>query len=43
VVGVNRDDRGFVSSLKLERSGDHPVEFVIDCSGFRSLILQQAL
>jgi hypothetical protein len=43
VVGVNRDERGFVSSLALERGGDHPVEFVIDCSRFRSLILQQAL
>ena len=43
VVGVNRDERGYVSSLALERGGDHPVEFVIDCSGFRSLILQQAL
>lgn len=43
VVGIKRDERGFVSSLALERSGDHPVEFVIDCSGFRSLILQQAL
>jgi hypothetical protein len=43
VVGVNRDERNFVSSLALERGGDHPVEFLIDCLGFRSLILQQAL
>lgn len=43
VVGVNRDERGFISSLALERGGDYPIEFVVDCSGFRSLILQQAL
>jgi tryptophan 6-halogenase len=43
VVDAERDKQGHVSSLTLERSGDHPVEFVIDCSGFRSLILQQAL
>jgi hypothetical protein len=43
VVGVNRDERSFVSSLALERGGDHPVEFLIDCLGFRSLILQQTL
>lgn len=40
VGDVKRDEQGRVSSLTLERSGDHPVEFVIDCSGFRSLILQ---
>lgn len=43
VVDVNLDDRGHVASLSLERGGEYPVEFVIDCSGFRSLILQKAL
>jgi tryptophan halogenase len=43
VVDVARDERGFISALELSRSGSHPVEFVIDCSGFRSLILRQAL
>ncbi|MBK20469.1 MAG: tryptophan halogenase [Rhodospirillaceae bacterium] len=43
VVDVTLDERGFVSALELKELGTHPVEFVIDCSGFRSLILQQAL
>jgi tryptophan halogenase len=43
VERVNLDDRGFIGSLTLTRGGDYPVEFVIDCTGFRSLILGQAL
>jgi tryptophan halogenase len=40
---VNLDERGFVKSLTLRRQGDHPIDLVIDCTGFRGSILQQAL
>lgn len=43
VTDVKLDDRGFVSALELERGGRHAVELVIDCTGFRSLVLQKAL
>lgn len=39
MVGVEKDARGFVSALRLERNGRHEVELVIDCTGFRSLLL----
>ena len=40
---VELDERGFVSALQLEKAGRFPVQFVIDCTGFRGSILQQAL
>src|ERR1051326_1567011 len=43
VDSVNLDERGFVKSLKLRRQGEHPIDLVIDCTGFRGSILQQAL
>jgi len=43
VDAVILDERGFVKSLGLRRNGEHAVELVIDCTGFRSSILQQAL
>lgn len=43
VDAVNLDERGFVKSLALRRGGEHAVELVIDCTGFRGTILQQAL
>jgi len=43
VVDVTLDARGYVEALELKEHGTHPVEFVIDCSGFRSLILRQAM
>jgi tryptophan halogenase len=43
VDAVNLDERGFVKSLGLRRHGEHGVELVIDCTGFRGSILQQAL
>lgn len=43
VTAVNLDERGFVKSLTLEQRGDWPVEFVIDCTGFRGLIIKEAL
>jgi tryptophan halogenase len=43
VVGVERDARGHVAALRLEQGGRRPVELVIDCSGFRGLIINEAL
>lgn len=43
VDAVNLDERGFVKSLGLRRKGEHRVDLVIDCTGFRGSILQQAL
>ena len=43
VDAVNLDERGFVKSLNLRREGEHAVDLVIDCTGFRGSILQQAL
>ena len=40
---VNLDERRFVKSLSLRRQGEHAVDLVIDCTGFRGSILQQAL
>ncbi len=39
MTGVERDERGFITALNLERNGRHDVELVIDCTGFRSMLL----
>src|SRR5262249_4376650 len=41
VVDVLLDETGAVSGLQLQRGGLRPVEFVIDCTGFRSLIIDR--
>lgn len=43
VDAVHKDERGFISSLTLRERGEHPIELVIDCTGFRGVIVQQAL
>jgi hypothetical protein len=43
VIGVERDDRGHIAALQLAEGGRHPVEFVVDCSGFRGLLINEAL
>jgi tryptophan halogenase len=43
VLWVERDERGFVSALHLKEQGREAVELVIDCTGFKSLILQETL
>jgi tryptophan 6-halogenase len=43
VVGVERDQRGHIGALLLESGGKHPVELVVDCSGFRGLLINQEL
>ncbi len=40
---VEQDERGFISKLHLRERGEHKVEFVIDCTGFRGVIAQQTL
>lgn len=38
VLDVEKDEKGFISALKLEKNGRHPVELVIDCTGFRGVV-----
>lgn len=43
MVSVKQDERGFVLALELERTGRHDVELLIDCTGFRGLVINEAL
>jgi flavin-dependent dehydrogenase len=43
VDAVNLDERGFVKSLTLRERGEHVIDLVVDCTGFRGAILQKAL
>ena len=43
VEEVNLDERGFVSELVLKEHGSHPIEFVIDATGFASVIIGKAM
>lgn len=43
VVEVFQDETGAISGLQLEQNGHVPVEFVIDCTGFKSLIMKEVL
>ena len=43
VNNVNLDEKGFVKSLDLRVHGEHPIEFVIDATGFASIIINKAL
>ena len=43
VQDVTVDERGFVESLTLEQRGVHPIEFVIDATGFASIIIGKAM
>ena len=43
VVGVRRAADGGIAALQLKQRGEVPVEFVIDCTGFRSRLLHQEL
>lgn len=38
VVDVTHDESGAISALQLQQRGKYPVEFVVDCTGFKSLI-----
>lgn len=43
VTSVEQDERGYISAFQLEREGHHPVELVIDCTGFKGLIIKEVL
>lgn len=43
LIDVELDEAGFIAALQLKEGGRHPVELVLDCTGFRSLLLQKAL
>lgn len=43
VVDVKLDERGYIASLQLEERGNWPIELVIDCTGFRGLLINKAL
>ena len=43
IAQVQKDERGFVSALTLEDGRSIEGEFFIDCSGFRSLLLGDAM
>ncbi len=43
VTAVNLDERGAVESLTLAEHGEWPIELVLDCTGFRGLIIMEAL
>ncbi len=43
VVDVKQDDRGFIKSLQLKENGEWPVELVVDCAGFRGLLINQVM
>lgn len=43
VQSVNLSETGFVESLTLEQRGQHEIEFVIDATGFASIIIGKAM
>lgn len=43
VVDVEKDERGFITALTLKEKDRQPVELVIDCTGFRGVLINGAL
>lgn len=43
VEDIQLDEKGFVSELILRENGSFPIEFIIDATGFASIILNKAL
>ena len=43
LVEVEQDEAGFITHLSLQENGRLPVELVVDCTGFRGLLIQQTL
>ena len=40
---VTLDERGFIARLEMESGASHAADFFVDCSGFRGLLINQAL
>jgi tryptophan 6-halogenase len=43
VLGAERDARGHIAALELKTGGRRAIELVVDCSGFRGLLINEAL
>lgn len=43
VLDVEQDERGYVSALQLDKTGRHEVELVVDCTGFKGVIINQVM
>ncbi|WP_071672782.1 tryptophan halogenase family protein [Nioella nitratireducens] len=43
VVHVEQDENGYVTALQLKRGGRHETELVIDCTGFKGVIINEVL
>jgi hypothetical protein len=43
VTSVNKDDAGYVTSVSTKNTGDLTADLFIDCTGFKSLLLEQAM
>jgi tryptophan halogenase len=43
VEEVQQGENGFITALRLKERGLVPVQFVVDCSGFRSLVIGKVL
>ncbi|MEP7009456.1 MAG: tryptophan halogenase family protein [Acidobacteriota bacterium] len=43
VAGVVRDDRGWIDHLVTQEHGDLSADLFVDCTGFRGLLINQAL
>ena len=43
VVDIEQDEDGFITALVLKEQDRHPVELVIDCTGFRGVLINGAL
>jgi Tryptophan halogenase len=43
VEDVELDERGFISALQLQRQGRRPVDLVVDCTGFRGVIINKVM
>ncbi len=43
VDDVQIDEKGFITNLQLRQRGRYPVELVIDCTGFKGLLINKAL
>ncbi|MBY8877413.1 tryptophan halogenase family protein [Actinacidiphila acidipaludis] len=43
VTGVEQDERGWITAVRTEASGDLTGDLYIDCTGFRGLLINQAM